>query len=230
MSKPNMTKKPTNSFLNFSIVLFLFFIMSILSFIGKLELYRVGIELMDVSNVLFGEPAPSTFEGNQLMPNNNQTAYFVSNYSIKPSQPTNYPGPNRQSNASYSYSAVSSMSIMPEVVFNSNPIFEQKISKQKRNQQGLSNSNNYGYGNFKLFERFSPFQSNLASAQIADNETTSTLFNTSSNDPFRASQADPDPSEPEGSVLPLGNDLAILLLLAGMYAFVKFSTSKKSFV
>ena len=232
MSIPNNTKKTSSSKFNLLVVYFIFATLSLIYFYGRAEFYSLLPEIIEISEVLFGEPATTTYQGNTLMPNNNQTAYFVSNYTTK-SSGGNYSNryATRSIYSSYQYayhipSTNNDISSNPPMIVFQNSMFSPTTVIRKRNQQEISNTYNYGNVNFKIFQSLAPFQSNLASAQIADNETTSTLFSTSNNEPFRISQTDPDPEEPEGSVLPLGNDLAILLLLAGMYAFVKFRALK----
>jgi len=231
MNTTNNPKKTSTSKLNLLVVYFVFAILSLLLFYGRAEFYSLLPEIIEVAEVLFGEPVATTYQGNDLMPNNNQTAYFVSNYTTTSKiRPYNQSVASQNFRSTYTFtlsnnSTVSSGSEM--IVFN-NSMFSPTTVIRKRNQQEISNSNTYANVNFKIFERFAPFQSNLASAQIIGNETSSTLFNSSNNEPFRVSQVDPDPFEPEGNPLPLGNDLAILLMLVGMYAFVKFWALKRA--
>ncbi len=73
-----------------------------------------------------------------------------------------------------------------------------------------------------MLDPFAPFRSDLAASQSVVNEPFAVRFGTLSNEPFRVIQVDPDPKEPEGNQLPFENDLSILLLIAGVYALIKF--------
>lgn len=216
-----MVNNASNTFLYFIICFIVFLMLSFFSYFGKLELYSIATEITEVTEVLFGEPTPTTYQGKQLMPNNNQTAYFVSNNTIKKQK-------TKKQNDYYSYE-VNPLSTgdynSQQLFLVENSMFELKLTTRKRKHEKISNT--FEISDYNNIEMLGPFKLDLTSSQSELNEPFATLLETSSNEPFRISQTDPDPNEPEGEALPLAKDLTILLLLAGVYALKKhFKHSK----
>jgi len=220
MKKTTMAHKATHTTPYFFIFLFVFLSLSVLTFFGKLELYIIENEIIEISEVLFGSPITSTYQGKQLMPNNNQTAYFVSNHTVKTTN-KNYRNQKTTPQYQYSYSFKPTnysiqFSIQP--VFIQNTSFEQQFNNRKRNNKEYANV--FEYPDLKFLVN-SPFQLGIASSQIDDNEFFETLFETSNNEPFRITYTDPDPVEPEGNPLPLRDDLVVLFIISAIYTLMK---------
>lgn len=206
------------------IVSFVFLTLSVYVFYDKLELYIIEKNTMEVVSVLFGQPIPTNYQGKQLMPNNNSSAYFVSNHSTKSSY-KNDKKYNNQIQVKYSYNTEpiqTDINKYSQLIID-NSVFEKKNIRRTQNKESLSNT--FEFQSLNKLDKFTPFRDNLVFLQDIENESFAIFSN---NEPFRVIQVDPDPEDPEENPLPLSDELPVLAVFSAIFILLKIYISRKN--
>jgi|GEM_PF-5414375 len=204
-----MTKNE-DKFKYFFIAILLFSTLLFFIFSDKLLLYEVENGVVEVSNALFGEPILTNYDGAHLMPANNTTAYFVSNYKV----------------SSYQSERI-------QVLANNQTV---NRSNANMSNTGTFLSMNIGTERNEVSDKYSsytPFKigfgqagnSNIASGELLTDNMEP--FARTDSKPFRAGQdEDPGDDDPLGDPLPLGDDVLVLFVLASIYVGFKLFKNK----
>jgi len=202
----------------------LFSTLSFFIFSDKLLLYEVENEFVEVSNALFGEPILTNYNGAHLMPANNTTAYFVSNYKVSSYQ-------------SERIQVLANNKVVPYI-----PYFTVNRSNANMSNTGTFLSMDMGtvFQNKRTnrnevsdkYSIYTPFKigfgqagnSNIALGKLLTDNMEP--FARTDSKPFRAGQEEDPGDDPVGNPLPLGDDVLVLFVLASIYVGFKLFKNK----